>query len=183
MKQNNLAPSGPQPITVNAADILHAKPSGLKAITGTDNLELCDQLLKSVGAALLLPANTSPEARKSAITGALAAVHAFGPKDAVEGMLAAQAVALHHAAMECFRRAMIPDQPGEAAARLRRDAANLSRAMADMAEAIDRRRGKGPQVVRVERVVVNEGGQAIVGAVTAGAAHGPPGGRGCEGRL
>ena len=36
-------------------------------------------------------------------------------------------------------------------------------------EALDRRRGKGTrQIVRVERVVVNEGGQAIVGPVTAG---------------
>jgi hypothetical protein len=32
--------------------------------------------------------------------------------------------------------------------------------------AIERRRGGGAQIVRVERVVVNEGGQAIVGAVT-----------------
>jgi hypothetical protein len=37
--------------------------------------------------------------------------------------------------------------------------------MTDMLEALDRKRGKGPQVVRVERVVVNEGGQAIVGNV------------------
>jgi hypothetical protein len=37
-------------------------------------------------------------------------------------------------------------------------------------EALDRKRGKGPQVVRVERVVVQEGGQAIVGNVSPGAA-------------
>jgi hypothetical protein len=37
--------------------------------------------------------------------------------------------------------------------------------MTDMLEALDRKRGKGPQVVRVERVVVHEGGQAIVGNV------------------
>ena len=42
--------------------------------------------------------------------------------------------------------------------------------MVDMAEAIERRRGNGPQVVRVERAVVNEGGQAIVGTVLPGAA-------------
>jgi hypothetical protein len=34
-----------------------------------------------------------------------------------------------------------------------------------MLEALDRKRGKGPQIVRVERVVVHEGGQAIVGNV------------------
>jgi hypothetical protein len=41
--------------------------------------------------------------------------------------------------------------------------------MTDMLDALDRRRGKEPQVVRVERVVVHEGGQAIVGNVQGGA--------------
>jgi len=34
----------------------------------------------------------------------------------------------------------------------------LFRAMTDMVDALDRKCGKGPQVVRVERVVVHEGG-------------------------
>jgi hypothetical protein len=83
----------------------------------------------------------------------------------VEAMLAAQAVALHHAGMECLRRAMLPDQHPEAASKLRRDGANLCRGMSDMLDSLDRRRGKVAQVVRVERVVVHEGGQAIVGTV------------------
>jgi hypothetical protein len=90
---------------------------------------------------------------------------AFRPKDEIEGMLAAQAVALHFGAMECLRRAMVPNQPFETAAKLRKDGANLARAMTDMVDVLDRRRGKGPQVMRVERVVVQDGGQAIVGNV------------------
>lgn len=43
-----------------------------------------------------------------------------------------------------------------------------------MLEAIDRKRGKRPQVVRVERVVVQDGGQAIVGNVSPGSAVMPP---------
>ena len=86
------------------------------------------------------------------------------------GQIAAQAVAMHQGAMECFRRAMIPDQPFDTAARLRKDGANLARGMTDMVAALDRKRGKGPQVVRVERVVVHQGGQAIVGTVQAGSA-------------
>ena len=84
-------------------------------------------------------------------------------------MLAAQATAMHFQAMECFRRAVLPDQHSDVAAKLRKDGANLARGMTDMLEALDRKRGKGPQVVRVERVVVHEGGQAIVGNVQAGA--------------
>jgi hypothetical protein len=60
---------------------------------------------------------------------------------------------------------MVHDQHPEVASKLRKDGANLARGMTDMLEALDRKRGKGPQVVRVERVVVNEGGQAIVGNV------------------
>ena len=100
---------------------------------------------------------------------AATALRAFAPTDAVEAMIASQAVALHFASLECSRKAMISQQPSEMASRLRKDAANSARAMIEMCEALDRRRGKGSrQTVRVERVVVNEGGQAIVGPVTAG---------------
>ena len=97
------------------------------------------------------------------------ALRGFAPKDPVEAMIASQAVALHFASLECSRRAMLPGQPADMASRLRKDAANSARAMIDMAEALDRRRGKGPQTIRVERVVVQDGGQAIVGSVQAGA--------------
>ncbi len=99
---------------------------------------------------------------------AVAALAAFKPEDEIEGMMAAQAVALHFSAMECFRRAVIRDQSFEVASKLRRDGANLCRAMTEIVEALNRKRGKGAQVVRVERVVVQDGGQAIVGAVAQG---------------
>jgi hypothetical protein len=105
---------------------------------------------------------------------AMSALKAFRPSDEIEGMLATQAVALHLGAMECFRRSMIPSQPSDLASRLRRDGANLARTMVEMLEAIDRKRGKRPQVVRVERVVVQDGGQAIVGSLTTGSVAAPP---------
>ncbi len=96
------------------------------------------------------------------------AISAFKPEDAIEAMIASQAVALHHASLECARRAMMPEQSSDVASRLRKDAANLSRAMIDMTEALERRRGKGAQVIRVEKMLVTDGGQAVVGTVTAG---------------
>lgn len=99
------------------------------------------------------------------IASAAAALAAFKPADEIEGMLAAQATAMHFASMECFRRGMHPEQNADMASKLRKDGANLARGMADMLDALDRKRGKGPQVVRVERVIVHEGGQAIVGNV------------------
>jgi hypothetical protein len=101
------------------------------------------------------------------------ALRAFAPCDEIEGMLAAQAIAMHHASMECSRRAMIPDQPFEAAQGFRKAAANASRTFTELLAALDRKRGKGGQQrVTVEHVHVHSGGQAIVGPV----APGVPGG-------
>jgi hypothetical protein len=137
-------------------------PNGLKPMGGSDWPKFNEVLLKSTMATI---PNTDPDASPQRVAAVCAALAAFRPTDEVEGMIASQAVALHHAAMECFRRAMIPDQHPDVASRLRKDGANLTRAMTDMVDALDRKRGKGPQVVRVERVVVHEGGQAIVGNV------------------
>ena len=51
---------------------------------------------------------------------AATALRAFAPTDAVEAMIASQAVALHFASLECSRKAMIPQQPSELASRLRK---------------------------------------------------------------
>lgn len=164
-------PAAPQvaaAVRTQAADLLRPDGGEKNPITGSDSSAFSRHLLSTVGSALWFPEGTPPEQIVAATAAALSAVQGFAPRDPVEGMMAAQAVALHHAAMECFRRAMIPGQSFEVADRLRRQGANLSRAMVDMAEGIDRRRGKGPQVVRVERVVVQDGGQAIVGAITPG---------------
>jgi hypothetical protein len=69
-------------------------------------------------------------------------------------MFAAQMVATHNAAMDCFRRAGLPSY-------------------AVMTEALARCRGKGQQTGRLEHVTVSAGGQTIVGTVCQ-----PPGGKG-----
>ena len=56
-------------------------------------------------------------------------------------MIAAQAMAAHHASMECSRRAMVPDQPCEAAQGLRKAAANASRTFVELLSALDRMGG------------------------------------------
>ena len=94
----------------------------------------------------------------------------IGPRDEIEGMLAGQLLACHHASMECFRRAMIGEQTFEG----RRDAlsqpTNYGASYATLLDALNRHRGKGQQKVTVEHVHVHAGGQAVVGMVQ------PPGG-------
>jgi hypothetical protein len=94
------------------------------------------------------------------------ALRGIGPRDPLEGMLAAQMVAVHEAAMGCFHRAHDRGYaPGLRQAELAQ-ATKLVRSFAAQLEALDRHRGKGQQTVRVEHVTVQAGGQAIVGAVS-----------------
>ena len=136
----------------------------LKTMGGSDMMQFNQVLVTSTLATI----HSSPDTVVDRIAAAAAAMAAFKPLDEIDGMIVAQAVALHHGAMECLRKANIPNQHPDVASKLRKDGANLARAMTDMLDALDRKRGKGPQVVRVERVVVHEGGQAIVGNVQPG---------------
>lgn len=90
------------------------------------------------------------------------------PKDELEGILAAQLLASHNAAMECYRRAMISEQTFEGRKENLNQANKLSRTHTTLLEALNRHRGKGQQKVTVEHVHVHSGGQAIVGNVEGG---------------
>ena len=104
----------------------------------------------------------------------IAALIGISPKDELEGMMAAQLIACHNAAMECYRRAMIGEQTFEGRRENLSQANKLSRTYATLLEALNRHRGKGQQKVTVEHVHVHAGGQAVVGMV--GTPPGQPGG-------
>jgi hypothetical protein len=87
------------------------------------------------------------------------------PHGELEGMIAAQLIAAHSATMECYRRAMLPEQSFEGRRESLNQANKLSRTYTTLLEALNRHRGKGQQKVTVEHVHVHEGGQAIVGMV------------------
>src|SRR5206468_2725361 len=89
----------------------------------------------------------------------------IAPKDELEGMMAAQLIAAHNAAMECYRRAMLGEQTFEGRRENLTQANKLSRTWATLLEALNRHRGKGQQKVTVEHVHVHSGGRAIVGMV------------------
>ena len=111
--------------------------------------------------------STDPETRKQERFASISALAGIAPRDECEGMIAAQMVACHHAAMECYRRAMIREQTFEGRSENLNQANKLSRTYSTLLEALNRHRGKGQQKVTVEHVHVYEGGQAIVGNVQA----------------
>jgi hypothetical protein len=88
------------------------------------------------------------------------------PTDVLEGMMAAQLFASHAAAMDCYRRAMLPAQTDYGREMNLTHAAKLTRANAAQVEALAKHRNKGRQKITIEHVHVYEGGQAIVGNVT-----------------
>ena len=99
----------------------------------------------------------------------LATLIGLKPQDELEGMLLGQMIGCHYAAMECFKRAMIPNQSFEGRQSALNYANKLTRTYATQLEALDKHRGKGQQKVTVEHVHVHQGGQAIVGTVHTGA--------------
>ena len=109
-----------------------------------------------------------PDTKEIRDTAALCRVSNIDARDVIEAMLAAQMVATHEAAMECFRRAALSEQTFVGRELSLKYGDKLVRSFAALTDALNRHRGKGQQVVRVEHVTVQAGGQAIVGAVTQG---------------
>jgi hypothetical protein len=123
-----------------------------------------NNFLANQAVSTLCPTNDA-ENRSRQYSATIAALGGIGPKDEVEGMIAAQLIAAHYAAMECYRRAMVSEQTFEGRHENLRQATKLSRASAALLDALNRHRGKGQQKVTVEHVHVHSGGQAIVGTV------------------
>ena len=140
----------------------------LKSVGGSASDAFNDMVARSTVDALWLK-TADPEEKHLRCKAAMAALRGIGPQDELEGMLAAQLVAVNAAAMEGFRRAMIPDQTSEGRRENLSQANKLSRTYVMLLEALNRHRGKGvQQKVTVEHVHVHAGGSAIVGSVEAG---------------
>jgi hypothetical protein len=140
------------------------RKGALKDIGGSQsdnwNDTLANQALQS-----LWTKNSDAGTRDRQLSATVAALIGIAPKEELEGMMAAQLIAAHNAAMECYRRAMIGEQTFEGRRESLTQANKLSRTYATLLEALNRHRGKGQQKVTVEHVHVHAGGQAMVGMV------------------
>jgi hypothetical protein len=136
----------------------------LKAIGGSMSDDWNNILANQTSQTVWLSNSDPDEIRlqRHAIVSALIGIR---PGDELEGMIAAQLVAAHNAAMECYRRAMLREQTFEGGRENLNQANKLSRTYAVLLDALNRHRGKGQQKVTVEHVHVHAGGQAVVGTV------------------
>ena len=139
----------------------------LKSIGGSKS-DHWNNLLANQAVQALWVKKSDAETRDKQLSATVAALIGIAPKDELEGMMAAQLVAAHNAAMECYRRAMIGEQTFEGRRDNLAQANKLFRTYATLLEALNRHRGKGQQKVTVEHVHVHSGGQAMVGVVEPG---------------
>lgn len=149
---------------------LELDPAISEEITGSKDSSFAARLLNQVLDSNSTQKGSSTEWDALLANSAFEMLRGIKPSDAIEGMLAAQMVATHNAALECFDRAMRPNQPIPAREYNLKNAAKLSALFARQIETLDKHRGKGQQKVTVEHVHVASGGQAIVGTVETGSA-------------
>jgi hypothetical protein len=152
------------PTTVLADDPNDRKGT-LKNIGGSQSDHWNNILANQVVQALWVK-NSDKNERDRQLSGAVAALIGIAPKGELEGMMAAQLIAAHNAAMECYRRAMIGEQTFEGRRENLAQANKLSRTYATLLGALNHHRGKGQQKVTVEHVHVHSGAQAVVGVVS-----------------
>ena len=145
----------------------------LASWSGSDDPDFQVHLVKAAIGAIHNPSWLSEADQDEAAKAAMAAMAGVAPTDEVEGMLAAQMVSTHNAAMECLRRAMLPDQTFEGRDVNLKHAAKLMSLYLQQIAALDKHRGGGRQKITVEHVTVEAGGQAIVGNVSHGSGPEP----------
>ncbi len=138
-------------------------PGRLKHLGGSQFDEFNGVLANQAVNTLWLSDNEAK--RDTQLDATLAGLTGIAPRNELEGMMAAQLLAAHNAAMECYCRAMIPEQTFEGRRENLAQANKLSRTYVMLVEALNRHRGKGQQKVTVEHVHVHAGGQAVVGHV------------------
>lgn len=129
---------------------------------GTTDLTFYDALFNQL--TNVVSRGSEPDER--GLNAMLAMVRAVEPKDELETMLAAQMAAVHAATMTFARRLNHTENIAQQDSAI--NAFNkLARTFSGQLEALKRYRTGGEQRVTVQHVTVNEGGQAIVGSVSA----------------
>lgn len=130
---------------------------------GTGNFTVANSLLAHLACLGSHKRRTDEEATNFA----LAFLDAMHPRDAAEALLLTQMASVHLATMMLARRLNhVENLPQQDSAE--RALNKLARSYAVQMDTLKRYRSKGQQVVRVERVTVENGAQAVVGNVTHG---------------
>jgi len=110
-QSDGTAAAKPKPVVIVLDE---AEPDTLRPIGGSRSDRFNATLIDAMAKTGWFPSGIADEDRDRLLSVAVTGLRAFKPTDQIEGMIAAQAMAAHHASMECSRRAMVPDQAFEA---------------------------------------------------------------------
>ena len=157
---NALCPNKTKNISKTCDDV-EADNAHLKEITGIRLPDAGKLLLEQV--ILCMPYDLL-EAEETRVV-AMAMLLDIEPKDELEGMLAAQMIAVHVASMSMSKRCMLANQTFDGVNANVNRMTKLMRTFTNQIETLQRYRGKGKQTIQVQHVQVNDGGQAIVANV------------------
>jgi hypothetical protein len=109
--ETDTGPSDPLPDLSPDIQVLRLadRDATLRRATGSDDARVHDWLVNDLSFALNMPPVLDATARADRVCAAVSAMCDIGPRDTLEGMLAAQMVAVHSAALDNLRRAAEPD--------------------------------------------------------------------------
>jgi hypothetical protein len=141
--------------------------NALQQSTGIHNRRVAERMVSQVLDVLFSPTQADEDGNDILAT-ATSLLKEMAPQNAIEGMLATQMIATNDAALTFVKRATLDDQTVEGADANVLRATRLLRVFVLQAEAMQKLRAKpSQQTVTVEQVNVHQGGQAIVGSVSA----------------
>jgi hypothetical protein len=154
--------------------VIETKPGSSKDIGGGDsenwNFRQMQLIVSALPGASARDKKSAGEIGSAVISGLMD----VKPTDPVEGMLTAQMIVAHEAALDMYRRAWAqPPEYFDARCRYLQMADKAQRTLALLTERLDRHRGAGQQSITVTHVTVNAD-NAIVGDVNQAPGGGPP---------
>ncbi|WP_300056744.1 hypothetical protein [Sulfitobacter sp.] len=137
----------------------------VRAYLDINEVDLETQKMNEIAQLVRLPDSLSKAEQNTRLARALDLYESLAPTDGLEGMLAAQMVGTHHAALDCLRMAAVPGQTFASRDMNLKHAQKLMALYTQQMAALNKHHGKGQQKVTVEHVNVHAGGQAVVGNV------------------
>ena len=119
------------------------------AATGSFDMDVHHTLLSQLFLTLDIENGKSDETVGQRLRAAMAVLREIGPLDVVEGMLGVQMAATHNTAMDCLRRAAVPDVSDDVRDRNLKSATKLLKLYMEQVDALRRKRSKGVVTVQV----------------------------------
>jgi hypothetical protein len=138
----------------------------LKEALGTNSSDFVNATLIQIQNASRMPSGGISETSVNAV---LAFIEAAEPKNEIEAALAIQMACTHAVAMAVLSRVGGAYGGNRHVALMASAGARLLKAFSAQVETMRRLRNGGSQLIRIERVDVRDGGQAIIGNVNGGA--------------